>query len=349
MNILNIMNDLRRKILFICGSMNQTTMLHKISMKMPEFDSYFTPYYGDGVIKKASEMGLLDFTVLGGKLKKQSLEYIIKNNLQLDNGGIKNDYDLVVTSSDLIIQKNIRNKKIILVQEGMTDPENFAYYLVKTFKLPRYIASTSTTGLSNAYDIFCVASEGYKELFIKKGVDPEKIIVTGIPNFDNCNDYLNNDFPHKNYVLVCTSDTRETFKYENRKKFIKRAVSIAQGRQLIFKLHPNEKYERAEKEIKKYAPEALVFSSGNTNHMIANCNTLITRFSTVVYVGLALGKEVYSEFNIDELTKLTPLQNGGKSAENIADICKILLESKQDIRTLLPTMNSTFRKEIAYN
>ncbi len=231
----------------------------------------------------------------------------------------------------------------------MTDPENFAYYLVKTFKLPRYIASTSTTGLSNAYDIFCVASEGYKELFIKKGVDPEKIIVTGIPNFDNCNDYLNNDFPHKNYVLVCTSDTRETFKYENRKKFIKRAVSIAQGRQLIFKLHPNEKYERAEKEIKKYAPEALVFSSGNTNHMIANCNTLITRFSTVVYVGLALGKEVYSEFNIDELTKLTPLQNGGKSAENIADICKILLESKQDIRTLLPTMNSTFRKEIAYN
>ncbi|HRE40183.1 MAG TPA: hypothetical protein PLG90_02535 [Ignavibacteria bacterium] len=340
---------MRRKILFICGSMNQTTMLHKISMKMPEFDSYFTPYYGDGVIKKASEMGLLDFTVLGGKLKKQSLEYIIKNNLQLDNGGIKNDYDLVVTSSDLIIQKNIRNKKIILVQEGMTDPENFAYYLVKTFKLPRYIASTSTTGLSNAYDIFCVASEGYKELFIKKGVDPEKIIVTGIPNFDNCNDYLNNDFPHKNYVLVCTSDTRETFKYENRKKFIKRAVSIAQGRQLIFKLHPNEKYERAEKEIKKYAPEALVFSSGNTNHMIANCNTLITRFSTVVYVGLALGKEVYSEFNIDELTKLTPLQNGGKSAENIADICKILLESKQDIRTLLPTMNSTFRKEIAYN
>lgn len=349
MNILNIMSETKKKVLFICGSMNQTTMLHKISMKLPEFECFFTPYYGDGVIKKASEMGLLDFTVLGGKLKKQSLEYILHNNLPLDNGGIKNDYDLVVTSSDLIIQKNIRNKKIILVQEGMTDPENFAYYLVKTFKLPRYLASTSTTGLSNAYDYFCVASEGYKELFIKKGVDEEKILVTGIPNFDNCADYLNNDFPHKNYVLVCTSDTRETFKYENRKKFIKKALKIANGKQLIFKLHPNENYERAEREIKKHAPGALVYSSGNTNHMIANCDTLITRFSTVVYVGLALGKEVYSEFNLEELKKLTPLQNGGKSSENIAEICKLLLESKQDIRTILPTLNSTYRNEIAYN
>ena len=30
---------------------------------------------------------------------------------------------------------------------------------------------------------FCVASEGYRDLFISKGVKPEKIYVTGIPNF----------------------------------------------------------------------------------------------------------------------------------------------------------------------
>ncbi|MDH7606128.1 MAG: hypothetical protein QHH13_14605, partial [Melioribacter sp.] len=214
------------------------------------------------------------------------------------------------------------------VQEGMTDPENIGFYLVKYFNFPRWIASTSAMGMSNLYDIFCVASEGYKKLFIKKGAEPEKIIVTGIPNFDNAKQYLNNDFPYKNYVLVATSDMRETFKYENRKKFIKKCVEIANGRQLIFKLHPNEKYERAVREINKYAPGALIFQNGNTNHMIANCDVLITRYSSVVYIGLALGKEVYSSFDINELKELMPIQNNGTSAERIARIGIHLLESR---------------------
>jgi hypothetical protein len=41
----------------------------------------------------------------------------------------------------------------------------------------------------------------------------------------------------------------------------------------------------------------------------------------VVYVGLALDKEVHSAFPIDELRTLTPMQNGGRSAENIATVC----------------------------
>jgi hypothetical protein len=103
-------------------------------------------------------------------------------------------------------------------------------------------------------------------------------------------------------------------------------VEIANGRQLIFKLHPNELVERASNEIEKYAPGALVFSDGNTEHMVANCDVLITKYSSVVYVGLALGKEVYSEFNLDELKRLLPLQNNGASAENIAVVGEELLE-----------------------
>ena len=38
-----------------------------------------------------------------------------------------------------------------------------------------------------------------------------------IPNFDNCRQYLDNDFPYQHYVLVCTSDARDTLKFENRK------------------------------------------------------------------------------------------------------------------------------------
>jgi hypothetical protein len=316
----------RKKILFICGSMNQTSMMHQISMYLSYCESYFSPYYGDGLISYLSKTHFLDFSVLGGQFRERTLNYLVSNNLKLDYEGKQNNYDLVFTCSDLIMPKNIRNKKVILIQEGMTDPENFMYHLVRTLKLPRWLASTSTTGLSDAYEKFCVASDGYRDLFESKGVKPEKIVVTGIPNFDNCRKYLNNNFPYKNYVLVATSDARETYKYENRRKFIKKALKIANGRQLIFKLHPNELVERATNEIEMYAPGALVFSEGNTDHMIANCDVLITKFSSVVYVGLALGKEVYSAFDLDELKRLLPLQNNGTSAENIAAVAEGLLE-----------------------
>jgi len=314
-----------KKILYICGSMNQTTMMHKVSKQLPAYESWFSPYYADGFVGKLAQTHLLDFSVLGGQFRERTIQYLKENNLNIDFGGVRNNYDLVFTCSDLVVPENILNTKVILIQEGMTDPENFMYYLVKGLGLPRWLASTSTTGLSDCYDKFCVASEGYKELFIRKGVKSEKIVVTGIPNFDNCKEYLNNNFPHKNFVLVATSDMRETYKYENRKKFIKKAVKIANGRQLIFKLHPNELVERAIEEINRYAPGSLVYSSGKTEEMIANCDVLITRYSSVVYVGLALGKEVYSDFNINELRKLMPIQNNGTSAKNIAQLAEELI------------------------
>lgn len=317
---------MKRKILFVCGSINQTTQMHKVAAHLPEYEHWFSPYYTDGLLELFRRMNLLEFSILGNKLMTRCLDYLRAYDLPVDFQGKLHDYDLVVTCSDLVIPHNIRRKKVVLVQEGMTDPENFAYRLWKTLPfLPRWIASTATTGLSGMYDKFCVASEGYRELFIRKGALADRIVVTGIPNFDNCREYLNNDFPYKHYVLVCTSDMRETYKYENRKKFIQKALRIADGRQLIFKLHPNENFARAAREINRYAPGALVFTLGNTEHMIANCDVLITRYSTTVYVGLALGKECHSDFDIDELKKLTPLQNGGTSAAAIADVCRQVL------------------------
>ncbi len=319
---------MKKKILFICGSLNQTTMMHQISKYFDDHDCYFTPYYADGIINYAVSKGFLNFSILNGTFRKNTEKYLNDNNLKIDYRGQNNDYDLVYTCADLIYPKNIRDKKVILVQEGMTDPENLMFYLVKYLKLPRWLASTSTMGMSNLYDFFCVASYGYRDFFIKrKSVSPNKIIVTGIPNFDDFKKYFDNNFPYKNYVLVCTSDARETFKFENRKKFLKQCVEIADGKQLIFKLHPNEKFDRAIKEINKYAPGSLIFTDGNTNEMIANCDTLITQYSSTSFVGLALGKEVYSYFNVDELKRLLPLQNNGTSAERIARVGLYLLEN----------------------
>ncbi len=316
----------RKKILFIGGSLNQTTMMHKISMYFQEYDNYFTPFYTEGSLEILVKNGLLDFTILAGRFKEQTVNYLKKHNLKVDYKGKSFNYDLVFISQDILVPNNILGKKIFLVQEGMTDPENIMYHLVKNLKMPRWIASTSTNGLSDCYELFFVASEGYKNLFIKKGINPDKIRVTGIPNFDNCKENLINDFPYNDFVLVATSDRRETLNYENRNKFISNSNEIANGRQLIVKLHPNENFERAIREIKRLAPEAIVYTSGNINHMIANCAVLITKYSTVVYVGMALGKEVYSDFDINHLKELCPIQNNGQSAENIAKIAKAHLE-----------------------
>ncbi len=320
----------KKKILFICGSLNQTTIMHQISQNLSDdYDCWFTHYYADDFVKMYAKLRLIDFTIVGnGNFRKQTLAYFKTHNLQVDYRGEKfnSEYQLAFTCSDLIVPKNIRDKKILLIQEGMTDPETLPYYLVKYLHLPRWSASTSTTGMSNLYTYFCIASEGYRELFIRKGADPSKLIVTGIPNFDNVESFIENDFPHKNYLLVATSDMRETWKYENRKKFIKRAVQLAEGRQIIFKLHPNENVKRATKEINEYAPGSLIFTNGNTNHMIANCDILLTRYSSVVLVAAVLGKKVYSDLSEDELKKLTPIQNSGTSAERIAKLGRSLIE-----------------------
>ena len=208
----------------------------------------------------------------------------------------------------------------------MTDPENLPYKMVKKLGIPYYFGGTAATGLSDMYEIFCVASEGYRELFEMKGVKPEKIRVTGIPNFDNCAENLDNDFPHKGYALVCTSDARETYKTENRKKFILKAKGLSEGKQMIFKLHPNENVPRATREINKYAPGSIVYHKGKTDEMVANCDILITHYSSVVYVGIALGKKVHSSFDINELHRLAPIQNKGASASIIAGECLKLLE-----------------------
>ncbi|MHC1730170.1 MAG: hypothetical protein AB9866_29925 [Syntrophobacteraceae bacterium] len=319
---------MRKKILFICGSMNQTTQMHQISTHLPGYEHSFSPFYCDGFDEILRRFGLIEFTIAGNKLVGRSRTYLHNHGLRIDYQGKNLPYDLVVTCTDAYIQKNIRDNRIVLVQEGITDPESILFRLVKRFRfLPRWLAGTAATGLSDAYRAFCVASEGYRDFFIRNGARPEKIFVTGIPNFDNCRRYCNNDFPHRHYVLVCTSPLRELFRGEDRETFIRRAVEIAAGRQLIFKFHPIENVECATREIRALAPEAMVFATGSAEEMIANCDVLITRFSSTAFVGVALGKETYSDFDMDELRRLMPLQNNS-AAENIANVCRRILEER---------------------
>ncbi len=319
----------RKRILFICGSLNQTTQMHQVAAELPEHEHVYTPYYGHGYIEALRRARCLEFTVLGDKLRRRCLDYLERERLPVDLHGRGGGYDLVLTCSDLIMPRNIRRRPVVLVQEGILDPASLPFHLCQRLKvLPLWLAGTSTTGMSKRYTRFCVASEGYRELFVANGAPADRVVVTGIPNFDDCRRFERNDFPHRHFVLVCSSDARETFKRDDRRAFIGRCLEIAAGRQLIFKLHPNENAERARREILELAPDALVYASGCAEEMIANCDVLVTQYSSTVFVGIALGKEVHSYNDLAEVRRLLPLQNGS-AARNIAAVCREVLAAAE--------------------
>jgi hypothetical protein len=314
-----------RCILLIVGTHNQTTQMHQIAQELPDLRCAFTPYFADGLEECLRRAGLAEATVLGARHRQRCLDYLRDHDLEVDLAGSRGRYDLVLSCSDLLVPRSVRRQRLVLVQEGILDATGPSLPLVQRLRfLPRWLAGTAASGLSLAYERFCVASPGYRDHFVSLGVPGERIAVTGIPNFDDCARYLSNDFPHRGFALACTSDARETLVWEDRPAFLRRCVEIAAGRALFVKLHPNENAARARREIARWAPKARVFDSGSAEEMIANCDVLITKYSSTTFVGLALGKEVHSELDLDELRGLMPLQNRC-AAPNIAQVCRELL------------------------
>ncbi len=317
-----------KKILFIIGTNNQTTILHSIARQLPDdYDCYFATLYGDGWLKFWSQMGWLEYTIISKWCRKKNEEYCEEHNLNYDFRGESHNWDLVFMTTDMMIPDNISKAKKVLIQEGIVEPVDWRFHTAKLLGLPRVLADTAMLGLSNDYDYFCVFSNGYKKEFIKRGVNGDRIRVTSVPNFDNVEQYKNNDFPHKDFVLVPTSNHRETKRPHDRIGFLKKVVKMANGQQIIFKLHPREIVDRATKEIETHAPGSLVYATGNTEEMVANCSKLIATYSTVVLTAAALDKEIYCDYSNELLNELKPVQNGGTSAKTIANLGIELIEN----------------------
>lgn len=327
------MANTKKNILCVVGSRNQTSQLHQISKYLnEEYNVYYTQIFGEGFFYKLiAEAGLFDNTVLGrdSSFTKISQEYIRDNNLQYDYRGKTKDiqYDLAILSTDLIVPKSFKKIKTIWVQEGMIDPINNFAKLVKRLKLPTYTtANTSLNGTSNQADVYCAMSYGYKDYFHQLGTQKNKILVTGVPNFDNIETLKKETYPESGFVLVATSDIRELGGNDDRSFLIKKCIEIAKGKKIIFKPHPNENLERIQSEIYALIPNATIITEPIIDTLIANCDTLVTQYSSCVYIGLTLGKKVYSYFSIEELEAKKPIQNGGQSAQIIANIAKEFIE-----------------------
>jgi hypothetical protein len=316
----------RPRVLFICGSPNQTTQMHEIARALPEVESWFTPYFSDRLLHRfAFKLGFLEKTIMGLRRRGLCLDYLNAHQLSVDLCAEQNTYDLYVSCNDQAIPRGLAGIPWVLVQEGIQEPPNWRTRLWrKTRAVPMGLAGTAAFGLSNRYSRFCVASEGYRRRYLAEGIPPEKLVVTGIPNFDDFAKYRDNQFPHRGYVLVCTSDARETWLAADRRELLDRAVAMAAGRKLIFKLHPNEDVARATREIRGVAPAALIFAQGSAEEMVANCDVLLTEWSSVTFCGIALGKDVHTLHSLEEVKELLPLQNG-RAAFEIADVIGQLL------------------------
>jgi hypothetical protein len=340
----------RKEILFIGADVLQSSQMHEVARSLPEYEHYYSPYWGDAFVTLVRDLGIIDYTSAGKKRVNNCLDYLQRHGLRTDPFCRRGGYDLVVTCSDVVVPKNIRDRKIVVVQEGILDPELRSYKAIRLLPfLPHWLAGTAMTGLSGMYDAICVGSEGYREHMIERGADPDKIHVTGLIHFDNCKQYLDNDFPHRGYLLVCTSDGRETWKNDDRQALIARALRMAGGRQLVFKLHPNEIYERAAAEIRAQAPGALIYFREpgiSAEELVANCDVLISEWSTLVFVALALGKECYSYHDMRMIERLAPIQNGGTSAENIAAVCRRMIEAPARITPHRPAWRASLSRRL---
>ncbi len=323
----------KKNIICLGGSLNQTKQLHLISESLQEdYNIYFSQVFGEGSFyKMVAESGIMDNTVLGknSSFTKVSREYINRYNLNYDyrmeSKGIK--YDLALMSTDLIVPKSMFSMKTIWVQEGMIDPLNLQSRLTKKLKLPEFFTGdTSLNGTSNKADLYFAMSHGYKNYFTKWGTNKDKILVTGVPNFDDIKSFLNSSYPENGFILIATSDIRELGGNEDRTDFFKKCKEIAKGRKIIYKPHPNENYDRVVKELRIIIPDAEIIVTPILDTLIAHCDTLITQYSSSVYVGLVLGKTVYSYFPMEDLEAKKPIQNGGTSAKIIADITREYIE-----------------------
>ncbi|HLA63911.1 MAG TPA: hypothetical protein VK610_05760, partial [Rhodothermales bacterium] len=117
------------RVLLVGGSLNQTTMMHRIgaALEARGCAAVYTPFYADGLIGRLAAWGWFDFSILGGQARRRTDAYLAAQRLPTDLGGADGPYDLVVMGTDLYLPANVRGRPIVLVQEGMMDPETWRY------------------------------------------------------------------------------------------------------------------------------------------------------------------------------------------------------------------------------
>ncbi len=136
-----------RRVLFIGGSLNQTTILHKIALCLPEMQCSFTPFFAEGFHSILCKTGLLDHTIMCGAHRQATIQYIQDHNLLLDEGGRNGPFDLILTCTDLIVQPSLKGiSNHIGARRKSLKQKALHINWWKTLGLPRLLAKTQLPG-----------------------------------------------------------------------------------------------------------------------------------------------------------------------------------------------------------
>ncbi len=107
-------------------------MMHEIGSHLAQHNCFYTPYYCDGLLRWLGRSGLLEFTVLGGELRRLTERYLDQHRLPRDERGRQGPYDLIVTCSDLVVQGSV----IPALEGAQRSP------LFQALRLPRTVPKT---------------------------------------------------------------------------------------------------------------------------------------------------------------------------------------------------------------
>src|SRR5262249_58865845 len=98
-------------------------MMHAVGRELSGWQILYTPYYANRLLESLRPTGLLERTVLGGELRRQTEEYLADHRLPLDPAGQIGGDDPAVTRSALIVpQKKPRRALLLVHQRGNHPP-----------------------------------------------------------------------------------------------------------------------------------------------------------------------------------------------------------------------------------
>ncbi len=163
------------QILFVCGSARQTREMHQIAQELSNCRVWFTPYYGGTLLTMLRELGMLERTIAGNRLGQECLGYLRNHHLPIDLDGRRARYDLVVTCSDLVLARNTRGRRLVVVHNGRLGVSHL---------LGSRIAHRLSRWLGQSPSRWCVTSEADRESLRRLGFPGERITVIGSAGHD---------------------------------------------------------------------------------------------------------------------------------------------------------------------
>ena len=237
----------------------------------------------------------------------QRCRYYCGTGVSPSTTGRHGPYDLVVDLLDVFLQKNIaatdRSRS-----GAITDPEDDNFRLVAA---PLAHSRSGPRDGPRRLPRLCVASDRSRSVRRQGQGGGDR----GHRRSTSTTATLSRQhFPHRDFVLVYTSIAAGSPPWRRSKS---RSSSMRSGARDDLQVPPQRRPRASGGGSESVCTGCPIFTTGSAEAMIANCDVLITRYSSTVFVGLALGKETHSDYPMDELRRLQPVQNRS-AALNIA-------------------------------